>query len=191
MIEVTIMDVIKEERRDPQGRASNFSIIILQDKDRKKFMPIWIGPFEGQSIAVELKNHPVPRPLTFYFMASLLKAIDAGVEEVRIDSIKNDIYYGIVKITCGGVTKEVDARPSDAMALALLTHSPILVADEVFKAAAIDVPPGTEKNVDYEGAANILKDLPAFQPRPPQAKPLSKAEIEKTREDLIAALFTK
>jgi RNA polymerase sigma factor (sigma-70 family) len=113
-------------------------IVILQDEAQEKMLPIWIGPFEGSAIAMGLRAYPTPRPMTFDFMAHLLNALDAKVEDVRIEVLKDMIFYGTVKVRIGKKIKEVDARPSDVLALAVRTGSPIYVAEEVMQQASKD-----------------------------------------------------
>ena len=113
-------------------------MVILQDEAREKMLPIWIGPFEGSAIAMGLRAYPTARPMTFDFMAHLLNALDAKVEEVRIEVLKENVFYGTVKVRVGGKIQEVDARPSDVLALAVRTGSPIYVAEEVMQQASKD-----------------------------------------------------
>ena len=113
-------------------------IVILQDEAQEKMLPIWIGPFEGSAIAMGLRAYPTPRPMTFDFMAHLLNALDAKVEDVRIEALKDMVFYGTVKVRIGKKIKEVDARPSDVLALAVRTGSPIYVAEEVMQQASKD-----------------------------------------------------
>jgi RNA polymerase sigma factor (sigma-70 family) len=113
-------------------------MVILQDEAQEKMLPIWIGAFEGSAIAMGLRAYPTPRPMTFDFMAHLLDALDAKVEEVRIEVLKDEVYYGTVKVRFGRKIIEVDARPSDVLALAVRTGSPIYVAEEVMQQASKD-----------------------------------------------------
>ena len=113
-------------------------MVILQDEAREKLLPIWIGPFEGAAIAMGLRAYPTPRPMTFDFMAHLLNTLDAKVEDVRIEVLKDNVFYGTVKVRMGRKIKEVDARPSDVLALAVRTGSPIYVAEEVMQQASKD-----------------------------------------------------
>lgn len=113
-------------------------IVILQDEAQEKMLPIWIGPSEGAAIAMGLRAYPTPRPMTFDFMVHLLNTLDAKVEEVRVEVLKDMVFYGTVKVRIGKKIKEVDARPSDVLALAVRTGSPIYVAEEVMQQASQD-----------------------------------------------------
>lgn len=101
MIKVTITDVVKQERKDDQGRSHEFHIILLQDEAGQRVLPIWVGPFEGQSIALGLSEFSYFRPLTFNFFASLLQVLNAQVEQVRIEMLKETTFYATVKIRRG------------------------------------------------------------------------------------------
>ena len=97
--------------------------------------------------------------MTYKFVAELLKAIDAKLEEVRIDRLKDSTFYATVKITCGATVREVDARPSDAMALAMLCDCPVLVAEEVMARASVDFPDSAGRVAASQGKDRILEEL--------------------------------
>jgi RNA polymerase sigma factor (sigma-70 family) len=151
MIAVSIADISKQERKDAEGRPYTMYVVLLLDKTGRRVLPIWIGASEGQAIATGMHKLTAPRPLTLDFYVSLLKAVGTRVIEVRVETLKDNTFYGIVKVTRGRTTKEVDARPSDALALAVRTGSPIFVAEEVMDRAGIavkvEVPP-TQAGVD-------------------------------------------
>ena len=101
MVKVTIADVVKVERKDESKQFHEQYIIVLHDEEGKRLLPIWVGPFEGESIAIGLSDFATPRPLTHNFYSSLLQAINAKVEEVRIVALKKDTFYAVVKMRCG------------------------------------------------------------------------------------------
>lgn len=189
MIQVTIADVVKKEHTDDRGNSHELYVILLWDEAGRRALPVWVGTFEGQSIAMGLKEFPTPRPLTYNFFASLLQTIKAEIEQVRIEMLKGNTFYAVVKIRCGQTVKEVDARPSDAMALATLTGSPILVAEDVFKAAGIDMPPSAVAPKTLKGVESILKEIPSMQSQTQQSRVPSPEEIARAREELIASVF--
>jgi bifunctional DNase/RNase len=191
MIKVTIADVVKQERKDDHGRSHEFHIIVLQDKAGQRALPIWVGPFEGQPIAVGLGEFSTPRPMTFNFFAGLLQALNAQVEQVRIEMLKGDTFYAIVKIRCGKNVSEVDARPRDALALAVRTGSPIFVAEDVLKSAGADIPKAARVSPTRNGVESILGEIREMQDRT-QARPsrqLTQEEIAKAKEELINTVF--
>ena len=190
MIKVTIADVVKQEWEDDQGRSHEFHVVVLQDEAGQRVLPIWVGPFEGQSIAVGLGDFSYFRPLTFNFFASLLQAINAQVEEVRIEMLKGNTFYAIVKIRRGKTVSEVDARPSDALALAVQTGSPIFVAEDVLKSAGADIPKAAKVSPTRNGVESILgefRDQGRIQARP--SRQLTQEELAKAKEELITAVF--
>lgn len=100
-------------------------------------LPIWIGPLEAQAIALEMHGVPPPRPLTHDLMKQLVERLGGRLDAVVIEDLRNDTYYASIRLaTPSGDVLTVDARPSDAIALALRLHGPILVSDDLFSKAA-------------------------------------------------------
>ncbi|MGY4707528.1 bifunctional nuclease family protein [Candidatus Bipolaricaulota sp. J31] len=123
---------------DPQNGAP---VIILRDRHSSKVLPIWIGQAEAISIATVLQKQPFPRPLSHDLMKSLLDAAGAKLEKVVISDLKENTFYATIYLrTADGQVKEIDARPSDSVALALRTSSPIYISEEVFAQSAIELP---------------------------------------------------
>jgi RNA polymerase sigma factor (sigma-70 family) len=190
MVKVTIADVIKKEIREEQGHSYIDYVVVLHDEAGKRVLPIWVGPFEGQSIVTGLSEFATPRPLTFEFIANLLKAIDARIEEVRVETLKGSTFYAVVKISCGKTTREIDARPSDAMALALRTGSPIVASEEVLERLGIIIPEGARPG--RHGMEKILKEISEEQKiRLEQLMTLPKEPTTKAKEEFIAEVFKK
>lgn len=120
---------------------NNSPVILLKDRNSTKAMPIWIGEAEAMSIALELQGQSFPRPLSHDLMKEILEALGGTLERVVISNLKEGTFYATLYVrTPGGEVKEIDARPSDSVALALRTHSPIYIADEVFEQSAIESP---------------------------------------------------
>jgi RNA polymerase sigma factor (sigma-70 family) len=193
MVKVTIADVVKQERTDEEGRSHALHVIVLQDEAGRRALPIWVGAFEGQSIAMGLGEFSASRPMTFNFFASLLRAINAQVEEVRVEMLKEDTFYAVVKIRCGEATSEVDARPSDALALAVLTGSPILAAEDVIERAGVDIPQATKASPARDGVRSILREIEEMQQqmRAQPSHPMSAAfDLTRAKEELMAAVFS-
>lgn len=190
MVKVTIADVVKQEPVDEQGRLYALHVIVLQDEAGRRALPIWVGPFEGQSIAMGLVGFSTPRPMTFSLFASLLQAIDARVEEVRVETLQGDCFYGVVKIHCGEAVAEVDARPSDAINLAVLTGSPIFVAEDVMERAGADIPPAAKASVARNGVDGILKEIEEMQQSGQALPRRTEEETSRAKEELIAAVFS-
>ncbi len=116
-------------------------VVLLKDKNSTKAMPIWIAEPEAISIALELQGQRFPRPLPHDLMKELLVALGATLVQVVITQIKDSVFYAkLVLRDAQGEVKELDSRPSDAIALALRVRAPIFIADEVFEQAAIESP---------------------------------------------------
>jgi RNA polymerase sigma factor (sigma-70 family) len=153
MIKAKIVDIVKAEEK---------YIVLLQDEAQERILPIWVGPMEGTAIAMGLRAYPTTRPMTFDFMTHLLGALGAQLEEARVEVLKDSIFYGIAKVRFGDEVKEVDARPSDVLALAVRTGSPIYLAEEVMQQASKDLAAYEDeagKVTPGEGVAAILKDF--------------------------------
>lgn len=200
MIEVKIADVVERKREDKEtGDSWRIHVALLVDEQGRRLVPLWIGEAEGRAIAMGLQDLEVPRPLTFTFVANLLEAADVQVENVRIDSLKGDTYYAVVTLRKGGSPVEVDARPSDALALALHTGTPIHATEAVLEQAGVDIPANVK---DIAGRANGVRSiLERYQQSPAFSRPKD-AEVEedrssearremvrKSHKELIAALF--
>ena len=108
-------------------------IVVLRDPASGIVVPIWIGPAEAQAIALSLHGVVTPRPMTHDLMASLIAELRAEVEEVVVTDMRNNTYFGVVRLRVPGEkkTRDVDSRPSDALALALRTGAPIRVARKI------------------------------------------------------------
>ena len=200
MIEVEITDVVEQRLEDKDtGVSWPVHVALLVDWKRRRMLPIWLGEAEGRAIAAGLKNLETLRPLTFSFVANLLVAADVQVEEVRIDSLKGDTYYAVVRLRKSDSRFEIDARPSDALALALQTGKPIYATEELLEQAGVNIP-GNVKDVTARtnGARSILErfDQASASLRPKDTEDeehhLSEARREsmrKSHDELIAALF--
>jgi len=116
-------------------------VLLLKDRHSTKAMPIWIGEQEAMSIAIELQGHTFPRPLSHDLMKELLNTLGGNLERAVITSVKDDTYYAsLVVRDAAGATRDIDARPSDAVALALRTQAPIFIEEAVFEKSAIESP---------------------------------------------------
>jgi len=118
--------------------VSNSPIVVLKKPGDSLFLPIWIGVFEANAIALRLEGVQTPRPMTHDLLRSLIEALGARVTSVEVNSlIENTFHATIHLLTAAGETVEVDARPSDAIALALRCEVPIRVAESVFRDAHV------------------------------------------------------
>lgn len=113
-------------------------MVILRDDQGSRWLPIYIGPFEARAISLELENIKPPRPLTHDLMRNMLQNLGVGVSRVVITEIHDNTFFAKVGLRGSNVRLDIDARPSDAIALALRMKAPIFVAEEVMSAAGID-----------------------------------------------------
>ena len=125
--------------------VSNSPIVVLKDDDEKFFLPIWVGIFEANAIALQLENVSTPRPMTHDLLKNLLGELDAQVTRVVINDLRDSTFFAQIRVNTAGRTLEIDARPSDAIALALRVEAPIFVAQSVLDQAQTITPePGSD-----------------------------------------------
>ena len=128
LIEMTIKGLMV----DP---ITNMPIVILKDKDGDRVLPIWVGIFEANAIALQIENIATPRPMTHDLLRNIITDLEGRVDRVVVSDLKENTFYAIVHLTVRGERVAVDARPSDAIALALRTRAPILVEETVIENA--------------------------------------------------------
>ena len=114
---------------------TNMPIVILKDKEGDRVLPIWVGVFEANAIALQIENISTPRPMTHDLLRNILSEIEADVQRIVVCELKENTFYAMIYLDCEGQTMAVDARPSDAIALALRTKAPIFVEDAVVESA--------------------------------------------------------
>jgi bifunctional DNase/RNase len=118
---------------------TNMPIVILKSDEGDRILPIWVGPFEAQAIAMKRENVSTPRPMTHDLLDSLLRSLRAAVEKVVINDLRDNTFYALIHLRTPGGPLAVDSRPSDAIALALRADAPIFVEPAVLdKSAAVD-----------------------------------------------------
>ena len=115
--------------------VSNSPIVVLKDDEEKFFLPIWVGIFEANAIALQLENVTTPRPMTHDLLRNLISELDGRVTRVVISDLRDSTFFAKIRVISGSRTLELDARPSDAIALALRTEAPIFVSQEVLDQA--------------------------------------------------------
>jgi hypothetical protein len=114
---------------------SNLPIIILRDEEDKRSLPIWIGIYEANAIALELEKIETPRPMTHDLINNILETVTAKVLKIVVTDLKENTFYAVLHLQLGGSEYTVDSRPSDAIALALRVGAPIFVDEEVVRKA--------------------------------------------------------
>jgi hypothetical protein len=136
---------------------SSRHVVILKETGRERYLPIWIGPWEASSIAMRLQGLTPERPLTHDLFASALEAVDARVARVVISELADETFHARLFVEREGHVGEVDARPSDALALAVRVGAPIYAAEAVLDQAGL----GADGGIGEEGEAggNPLETL--------------------------------
>jgi bifunctional DNase/RNase len=110
---------------------TNMPIIILKDVEEHKALPIWVGIFEANAIALELEKVTTPRPMTHDLLKSLLDGLGATVQQIVVNDLKDNTFFAVIEVNHNGTIVTIDSRPSDAIALALRVNAPIFVAEQV------------------------------------------------------------
>ena len=146
--------VIKGLMLDP---VSNSPIVVLKDEEEKFFLPIWVGIFEANAIALQLENVSTPRPMTHDLLKNMIGELEGRVMRIVINDLRDSTFFAQIRVLTGGKTLEVDARPSDAIALALRTEAPIFVAQAVLDQAQTISPENVEE--DEERSKKWLESL--------------------------------
>jgi len=125
--------------------VSNSPIVVLKDDQEKFFLPIWVGIFEANAIALQLENITTPRPMTHDLLRNMISELNAQVIRVVINDLRDSTFFAQIRLITDGKTLELDARPSDAIALALRTEAPIFVAQSVLDQAQTISPDSGEE----------------------------------------------
>jgi len=123
-------------------------VVILKDADGKRFLPILIGPFEATAIALAMEGAPVPRPLTHDLMRTILETLDGRLEQVVIHDIRESTFFAKLVVRTDSELQEIDARPSDGIALALRMSAPIYVSDKIVLEESVSDKKGDEADVE-------------------------------------------
>src|SRR5579863_3930792 len=113
--------------------VTNTPIVILKDANSDTVLPIWVGMFEANAIALEIEKVSTPRPMTHDLIKNVLTGLDTHVHKVVVTELRDDTFYAVIWMEREGRVVSVDSRPSDALALALRVDCPIFVEDEVLK----------------------------------------------------------
>src|SRR5947207_4838578 len=110
---------------------TNMPIVILRDKDGQRVLPIWVGIFEANAIALQIENIATPRPMTHDLLRNVIEDLKAKVQKIVVCDLQENTFYAVIYLALNGDVMAIDARPSDAIALALRTRAPIYVEDSV------------------------------------------------------------
>ena len=117
--------------------TSQQRVIVLREVDGNRYLPIWIGPYEAEAITIELQGLPRERPWTHDLIKSILEELQVSVSHVLVNDLRDDTFFARLILEMDGIQREVDSRPSDAMALAVRARVPIYVAQHVMDEVGI------------------------------------------------------
>jgi len=121
---------------------TNMPIIILRDKDGQRVLPIWVGVFEANAIALQIENVTTPRPMTHDLLKNVIADLRARIDKIVVSDLKENTFFALIYLSVGGEVMAIDARPSDAIALALRARAPIFVEEKVIDhAKTVDLAP--------------------------------------------------
>jgi bifunctional DNase/RNase len=141
-------------------RTTNAPVVILREKEGARMVPIWIGPAEASAIAMELQGFKPPRPMTHDLLRQVLLGLGAELRRVVVTAVKGNTYFAELHLRRGEDALQVDARPSDGIALAVRTHSPIFTSDELLAdAGAAPSGPAPEQRLDADQLKRYLETL--------------------------------
>jgi len=128
-----MMEVEMKIRGLMMDPVSNMPIVILKDVGSDTVLPIWVGVYEANAIALEIEKVTTPRPMTHDLIKNVLTGLEASVHKVVVTELREDTFYAVIWMQKDGHVISIDSRPSDALALALRVDCPIFVDDEVLK----------------------------------------------------------
>jgi uncharacterized protein len=138
---------------------TNMPIIILRDKDGQRVLPIWVGVFEANAIALQMENVATPRPMTHDLLKNVICDLKADIQKIVVSDLRENTFYALIYLVVNGEPVAIDARPSDAIALALRAQAPIFVEDRVIdNAKTVDFVP------DKENSERLQKWLEGLDP---------------------------
>jgi len=139
--------------------VTNMPIIILKDLEGDRVLPIWVGIFEANAIALEIEKISTPRPMTHDLIKNILEGLDASINHIFVSDLKDNTFYAMISVNIGGTNVDIDSRPSDAIAVALRVNAPILVSTKVIEEArTFDLSPEA-KLEDKDQWKNWLQNL--------------------------------
>jgi len=147
---------IKGLMMDP---ITNSPIVILQDVEKNTLLPIWVGIFEANAIALQMENISTPRPMTHDLLRNVIEGLSGRITRIVVSDLRDNTFYALIYVDTGSDTVAIDARPSDAIALALRAQAPIFVEEDV-----IDNAKGVDFSTDKADSERLQKWLESLDP---------------------------
>ena len=166
MLEMTI-ESIRVGLMNPKLTLHNSQyVVMLKEKTEERYLPIFIGPAEANAIAIKLRGEALPRPLTHDLLRTIVEALGASVDSIVISDLRNDTFYAKIIFNVEGGQIEIDARPSDALALAVRADVPVYAEESVLDKAGISLDKieeaekltAEEKEAEAEGKSRRISD---------------------------------
>lgn len=151
-IEMTIKGLVV----DP---ITNMPIIVLRDAEGQRVLPIWVGIFEANAIALRIENISTPRPMTHDLLRNVIEDLNGVVRKIVVSDLKDNTFYALIYVEVAGQTLAIDSRPSDAIALALRADAPIFVEETV-----LDNAKGIDFSTDKADSERLQKWLESLDP---------------------------
>jgi len=183
MVEMQVEDVLVRVASDDRSQlVDEQRIVLLREEGGERLLPIWVGAPEGNALAYELGGDAPPRPMTADLMVELLRVMGARIEGVAVSALREKVFYATISVAIDGTVEEVDARPSDALNLAVRIGAPIRVGEDVLEQAAlgrdgleeklaeeaakakIEVPPGEWRSLSAELLQSLYTWLGGGEP---------------------------
>lgn len=138
---------------------SKMPIVVLEDMKSEKMLPIWIGVFEANAIALKLENINTPRPMTHDLLTNFMNELDISIQKIVVNDVRDNTFYALIYYYRNNQVEAIDSRPSDAIALALRQNAPIFVEEEVVKKAH-----SLKYNENLEDSEKLKKWLENLKP---------------------------
>src|SRR5512140_2097672 len=158
MVQVRVSGLIVDDN-------SKSPVVILQEIEGERYLPIWIGPFEAQAIANEIQGKKFPRPLTHDLLTSTIASLKGRVSRIVINDLRDKTFFASIIIERGEEVVSLDARPSDSIALAVRTAAPIFVSEKILEGEGSTRPSGMDKEpTEEERAEDLRKRLEGIDP---------------------------
>jgi bifunctional DNase/RNase len=138
---------------------SSQHVVILKELDRDRYLPIWIGPWEANAIAMRLQGVEPERPLTHDLLVAIMRDLGAVVREVEIVALEAETFIARIILEAGGRLHEIDARPSDALAIAVRTSAPVYAAEAVLDRAGVRPEPDEASSDPGDERLSVFRDF--------------------------------
>ena len=142
---------------------SEHRVIVLKALENELYLPIWIGPYEAEAIAIRLKNVDISRPLTHDLLNNVIGEMGGDIAHILVNDLRDDTFYAVISVSIDDTTLEIDSRPSDAIALAVRAGVPIFVAETVMERASItpeeDITEGGQDDEELSAFRDFVEGL--------------------------------